>query len=73
MRCEKYEELEEQLKSARSEYAYFALAENKQFRERTSDREANRLAKVAQGKQRHLSYQLSMHLQECRECRKPAL
>src|SRR5262249_6766825 len=71
MPCPKYKELEEQLKSARSGYAYFAIPENKRLRSRTSDLEAKRMAKAAPlGKQTHLTSQMTMHVQECGECRK---
>jgi len=73
MPCPKYKELEEQLKSARSEYAYFAIPENKRFRGRTtSGLEAKRLTKAALGKQTRLTSQMSMHIQECGACRKSA-
>jgi len=71
MPCPKYKELEEQLKSARSEYAYFAIPENRRLRSRTSDLESKRMAKAAAlGKQTHLTSQMTMHVQECGECRK---
>jgi len=70
MPCPKYKEREEQLKSARSEYAYFAIPENKQLRSRTSDLEAKRMAKAALGKQTHLTSKMTIHVQECGECRK---
>ena len=72
MPCPKYKELEEQLKSARSEYAYFAIPENKQLRSRTSGLEAKRMAKAALAKQTRLTSQVSMHIQECGECSKSA-
>ena len=69
MPCKEYEDIKAQWDFARSEYAYFAFSENKLLRG-TSDRKSKQLAKEAQAKQTKLSRAMSVHLEECEECKK---
>src|SRR5205809_6017658 len=69
MPCDKYKQLENEYRSAVREYAYFAMPENKQLRG-MSDRQSRQMAKAAQEKQRRISREITIHRQECEECKK---
>jgi len=72
MPCQTYEALEQSLKSARSEFAYFTFDENKALRG-MSDRQSKQFAKKAQERISELSKHISWHRQTCAECKGPGL
>lgn len=69
MPCKKYQDLEIQLKSARSRWAQFAYEANRHLRG-VGDRKAKQIAKEEQAKQTELSQAMFRHRQHCEECKK---
>jgi hypothetical protein len=70
MACEEHKKLQDQIDSARQEWAYFTYPENKTLRG-TSDRKSKLLAKDAKRKMEEIGKQMQYHHLGCEECKKP--
>jgi hypothetical protein len=68
MRCETYQQLEFDLKSAQKEWAMFTYEEYKSIRA-TSDRKSKQIATAAKERMAGLSKQMEGHRQNCEVCK----